>query len=54
VHAVSRGLTLLGKALIDGLKRGRAIVLRLSGSEQIQVGAIQYQDFSHEVLWFGR
>ena len=46
--AVSGGLALLGKALIDGLERGRAVVLRFPCSEQIQVGTVQYQNFSHE------
>ena len=37
---VSGGLSLLGKALIDDLKRGRAVVLWLSCAEQIQVGTV--------------
>jgi hypothetical protein len=36
----SGGLSLLGKALIDSLKRGCAVVLRLSCAEQIQVRSI--------------
>jgi hypothetical protein len=46
-HAVTGGLSLAREAPVDIIERGGAIVFRLPRPEQVEVRAVQYQDFGH-------
>src|SRR3989344_4951554 len=49
---VPRGLGLCGEPLIDGLERDVAVMLRLACAQQVQIRAVQYENFGHGSLYF--